>query len=449
LDSVVKHYRGIPTDDVPNIYEASLLHRDGAEIHFEVNTSIVTYQNNPADFVIFRSLEKRRTEQRAQEKMLKYQKLESLGVLAGGISHDFNNLLQGILGNADLALMYEADRALVQTCLKDIKLAAQKASGLALQMLAYSGKGSCDFDVVDVNAQIAKTARVLDNFFSRRALLKYDITSNLPAVRADRSQVSQILVNLVTNAAEAIGDAPGIVTLSTGEVHLSPEHLSEAVLGAEIKPGRYVFIDVTDTGPGIAPEVQDRIFDPFFTTKFTGRGLGLATVFGIVRSHFGAISVSSALHQGATFRVYLPVLADMDRGRTSSVDPPIIESRAQQTILLAEDDPAIRSTAARILERFGYAVVEAADGKSAIDLFSKNRKRIHIVVLDMMMPQMNGKDAFFAIHEMDKNVKTILMSGYAEDEIQKQFTGIAPTGFLQKPFSAKKLINTIRSVLGN
>ncbi len=449
LDIVVKRYRGLDPRDVPTLYEASFLHRDGHEIHFEVNTSLVTYQNKSADFVIFRSMEKRRAERRTIEKVLRYQKLESLGVLAGGISHDFNNLLQGILGNADLALMYETDRALVQTCLKDIKTAAQKASSLALQMLAYSGRGSCDFDAVDVNAQIAVTARILDDCFSRRALLKYDVAPNLPPVRADRSQISQILINLITNAAEAVGDEPGIVTLATGEALLAAEQLAETLLGAELKPGRYVFIDVTDSGHGIAPEVMDRIFDPFFTTKFTGRGLGLATVFGIVRSHFGAISVSSALHQGATFRIYLPAIDDLHRAKPSSTEPPILESRAQQTILIAEDDPAIRSTATRILERFGYAVVEAADGKTAVELFSKNRSRIQVVVLDMMMPQINGKDAFFAIHEINKDVKTILMSGYAEGEIQKQFTDIAPTGFLQKPFSAKKLINTIRGVLAS
>jgi len=437
-------HQGLSRHETPALYEATLVTKSREELTFEVNTNVIAFMGKPADFVIFRSLGERQERMRITERMQQFQKLESLGVLAGGIAHDFNNLLQGILGNADLALLYESDPALVKTCLRDIKTAAMRASELAFQMLAYSGKGAFEIRNINLNDVISDTAELLQVSISKKARLKYDLEENLPDIRADRAQLRQIIVNLVTNAGEAIGNSPGFVSLKTGVETCDRQMLAQTYLDDDLEEGRYACLKVTDTGAGMDDSIRDKIFDPFFTTKFTGRGLGLAAVLGIVRAHLGAIQVTTHPRQGTTFSVYLPI-ADGGEEAVSSPAPYELDTKVP-TVLIVDDESTVRTTASRILERFGYNVILATNGKSAIQIYRQKHRTIDIVLLDMMMPKMDGKETFEALYKIDASVKTILMTGFAEEDVKGRFINPRPLAFLQKPFGAKSLVNILKEI---
>ena len=445
LETVTSFYRALEKNDVPDIYEISILHRDGHAIPVEINTSLIIYDEKPADFVIFRSLKERRDQHKIAHRLQQFQKLESLGVLAGGISHDFNNLLQGILGNADLALMYEKDPEMVRTCLKDIKHAANKASELALKMLAYSGKGSFDIRNIDLNRLIDETIELHDLAIPRITHLSLSLTPNLPPIRGDHSQLAQVIVNLLNNAIEAIGEQPGTITISTELCKCDRAMLSDTFLDEKLPEGTYIELKIEDTGCGIEAGVVDKIFDPFFSTKFTGRGLGLAAVLGIIRAHSGAISVESSFGGGSCFTLYLP-LSEQSQLLVGGSSMPPLENDTSATVLLVDDESTVRTTATRILERFGYSVIVAPDGKSALNIFARAFSQIDIVLLDMMMPKMDGKETFSKLCDIHPNVNVILMSGYQEAEVRGRFGDNKPTGFLQKPFSARKLISLVRKI---
>lgn len=449
LEIVTSFYKTLDDNSVPDIYEISVLHRDGHTVPVEINTSLIMYDEKPADFIIFRSLKERQDRLEITRRLQQFQKLESLGVLAGGISHDFNNLLQGILGNADLALMYEKDAEMVRTCLKDIKNAANKASELALKMLAYSGKGSFDIRDIDLNLLIKETIELHDQVIPRITKLSLSLAPNLPPIRGDSSQLAQVIVNLLNNAIEAIGEHSGTITISTECRTCDRATLSETFLDEKLPEGSYIALTIKDSGCGIEDGVLDKIFDPFFSTKFTGRGLGLAAVLGIIRAHSGAISVESSFENGSRFTIFLP-LAEKSKlliGGSSSMPP--LEKRTNVTVLLVDDESTVRTTATRILERFGYSVIVAADGKSALNIYARVFSQIDVVILDMMMPKMDGKETFSKLCDIHKNVKVILMSGYQEAEVRGRFEENKPTGFLQKPFSARKLISLIRKIQKN
>ncbi len=444
-DKISAVYRALDKDETPPLYETVVLSKNGMEITFEVNTSIINFRGTSAEFVLFRSLEERQQRKRITERIQQFQKLESLGVLAGGIAHDFNNLLQGILGNADLAILYESDAKLVKTCLLDIKMAATRASELAFQMLAYSGKGSFEIRNLSLNEIISETSEMIKVSTSKKTLLKYDLAESIPDIRADRAQLRQVIINLITNAAEAIGDKPGVITLKTGQKHCDRALLSRTYLDDDLEEGPYVFLEVTDTGEGMDESIQSKIFDPFFSTKFTGRGLGLAAVLGIIRAHLGAIQVISHPKQGTTFSVYLPT-SDEESASDSAAPSSGDADSVVPTILVVDDESTVRITASRILERFGYNVLLATNGKTAIRLYRQKHDTIDIVLLDMMMPRMDGKETFEALYQIDNNVKTILMTGYAEDDVKGRFVTPKPRAFLQKPFGARALINKLKEI---
>ena len=375
------------------------------------------------------------------------QKLESLGILAGGIAHDFNNLLTGVLGNASLArLELPPGHAGVRAALDNIEHSAMRAGDLCKQMLAYAGKGRFVVQPLSISGIVRETTELLEVSISKKVRLKLELGEVLPAVMGDATQVRQVLMNLVLNASEAIGDRDGTITIRTDLVHLDNEYIVKMAFSERVNEGDFISIEVSDTGSGMDPETLGRIFDPFFTTKFTGRGLGLAAVLGIVRGHKGAIKVWSEEGKGTTFKLFLPAT-----NRPATPPAPIVNAAAQAKntgrILLVDDEPAVRITASRILRNGGYEVVEAEDGAQAVEIFRAHAKPFTAVLMDLTMPRMDGGEALKAIREIDPTARVLLMSGFNEQDTVSRFAGRGLTGFIPKPFTAEVLLQRLREAL--
>ncbi len=382
---------------------------------------------------------------RLERQMQHAQKLESLGVLAGGIAHDFNNLLTAILGNADLALSEMSPVAPGRDCMLEIAKVARRAADLCRQMLAYSGRGKFVVEAVDLSQMVEQMAHIIEATCSRQAALRWDLAPELPAVDADASQLRQVIMNLVLNASEAIGDQSGLISISTGVLDCDEGYLAGTWLDEDRPAGRYLYVDVADTGCGMDETTKARIFDPFFSTKFTGRGLGLAAVLGIVRGHKGAIKVQSEPQHGTSVRILLPARSGAmpEPPETVRDDP----WRGSGTVLLVDDEEAIRSLGRRILTSLGFEAVLAADGREAVACFREHRDRIDCVILDLTMPYMNGDEAFRELRRIDPEVRVILSSGYQEAEATQCFAGQGLAGFIQKPYQASILADQLRRVL--
>jgi len=386
-------------------------------------------------------------QRKLEQQVMQSQKLESLGVLAGGIAHDFNNLLTSILGNADLALSELSPASPACVYLEDIEKVSRRAADLCRQMLAYSGKGRFVVQPISLNDIVREMGYLLTVSISKKVVIKYNFFPELPSVMADATQVRQVVMNLITNASEAIAEISGVVTLTTGVMDCDDAYLRGAVGYNDLHPaGRYVYLEVADTGCGMDPETLSRIFDPFFTTKFTGRGLGLAAVMGIVRGHKGALRVYSEKGRGTTFKILLPA----HRGPAQTIEA--VESTPREwqghgLVLLADDEESIRSMVRHLLERAGFEVVTAADGREAVELFVQHRDRVRLVVLDMTMPHLDGEACFRELRRIDPNVKVIMTSGYNEQDVISRFVGKGLAGFVQKPYKASDLLPKIRDVL--
>jgi PAS domain S-box-containing protein len=383
-----------------------------------------------------------------QAQLLQSQKLESLGVLAGGIAHDFNNLLVGILGNASLALADLTPDSPLYEAMQGIETAALRAGELTNQMLAYSGKGRFVVEMVDMNALVAEMANLLEASISKKARLELDLDPQLPAVEGDASQLRQVVMNLITNASDALGDEGGSIRLRTQRVPNASEIPLRSRIEEPMAPGPAVLLEVVDTGRGMDEATAQRIFDPFFTTKFTGRGLGLAAALGIVRGHRGAIDVRSGVEAGTSFRILLP--AGEPRTTLPEQVPacaPREAVRAQGTVLVADDEEVVLAMARRILEQAGFEVITARDGREAVDVFRRWGDRIAVVLLDLTMPRLSGEEALRLLRDECPDVPVVLTSGYAESEIATRFEGVPLEGFLQKPFRPAELVDRIRAAL--
>ncbi|NBR86422.1 MAG: PAS domain S-box protein [Proteobacteria bacterium] len=382
---------------------------------------------------------------RFEARLQETQKLESLGVLAGGIAHDFNNLLTSILGNASLARLDLPPHSPANHSLERIETASLRAADLCKQMLAYAGKGRLVVQPVNLTQLVQETAHLLQVSISKRAVLKFDLAPNLPAVLVDASQLRQIVMNLVINASEAIGERSGVIALATGLVRADREYLADSRLAGDLSEGDYVFLEASDTGCGMTPEIQARIFEPFFTTKFTGRGLGLAAVLGIVRGHRGALKVDSVPGKGSTFRLLLPVTHELAQP-TSGPNPLATGWRGHGRILVVDDEETVRTVVARVLENLGFTVTLASDGREAVKIFEAQPDAFTMVVVDLTMPHMDGTEAFARMRRVRPDLRVVLMSGYSEPDATLAFAGKGLAGFLQKPFELIHLHDKVRAV---
>jgi PAS domain S-box-containing protein len=382
------------------------------------------------------------------------QKLESIGVLAGGIAHDFNNLLHVVLGNADIALSRLPVRSPAREPLEEVVRATIRAADLTRQMLAYSGKGAFVVRHLDLSHEVREMATLLRTAITKQASLVWELASDLPPINADATQIRQIVMNLITNASDALQDTGGIITLRTGMV--PREELNDARFGVSVDAddavGRgkepMVFLEVSDTGQGMTPDTLQRIFDPFFSTKFAGRGLGLAAVMGIMRSHQGTIRIRTDPGEGTSFRVLFPAVL----GAAARQEPPSAarsQWRGSGTILVVEDEEEVREVAERILQDFGFDTVTAVDGRDALDVMEREGDRVTAVLLDLSMPRMGGQETFRRLRKSRPELPVIMMSGYTEQVVAPQFTGpgLGLTAFLQKPFLAEDLMDILRQVV--
>ena len=382
------------------------------------------------------------TERKAAEEALRRAaKEESLSVLAGGVAHDFNNLLAAILGHASLALKQLPEASPARRHVEKAARAVERAADLTRQMLAYSGRGHFVVRPTDVNALVRENLPLLEVALPKNVRLEARLEPDLPPVSADVGQIQQVLMNLVINGAEAIGERGGAVTVATGmkAVAASDESLWRAS-GQPLAPGRYVLLEVRDDGPGMDAETVDRIFEPFFTTKFTGRGLGLAAVLGVVRGHRSALSVESEPGRGTVFRILFAPSA-----RVSGIDTPAVAKPSQRglTLLLIDDEEVVRDMVGEVLEQEGVSVLRAEDGARGVELFSDQREAIDLVLLDLSMPGLSGEETFRRLREIDPGVPVLLSSGYDHDEARGRFGEGAPAGFIQKPYRPEQLMAEI------
>jgi two-component system cell cycle sensor histidine kinase/response regulator CckA len=398
----------------------------------EVIGAVVVFRDITAE----RTLEDERVglERRIQET----QKLESLGMLAGGVAHDFNNLLVAILGNASLALMDLPAESSARGPLEQIELASRRAADLAQAMLAYSGRGRFVITSLDLNALVAETAHLIAAAIPKGVGIQYDLASELPAIEGDATQIRQLVMNLVVNAGEAIGDGGGAIQIRTRPVDADAAYLSATFVDDQLPSGRYVLVEVSDNGPGMDEATRTKLFQPFFSTKFSGRGLGLAAVLGIVRGHGGAIHVYTEVGTGTTFKILFPVSpnAVTAGGPAVVASPPV---PASGTVLVIDDDNGVRSVAGAILARAGMTVALASDGDEGVSRFREANGSIDLVFLDLTMPKLGGFETFEQIRALDTDVPIVLMSGYTEQEASARFVGRGLAGFLQKPFTTQEL----------
>jgi len=386
------------------------------------------------------------------------QKLESLGILAGGIAHDFNNILVAILGNADLALADLPEDGRPYHRIKEIEKASQRAAELTGQMLAYSGKGEFVIGPIHMGELVKEMVYMLEVSMSKKIIMEYQLAENLPTFEGDVSQIRQVILNLVVNASEAIGDTEGVISVKTGFGRYANDELKVGNLatpssGQEKLPaGEYVFLEVIDTGCGMDVPTQKKIFDPFFTTKFTGRGLGLAAVLGVIRGHRGVLKVDSALGRGASFKVMFPA---KDTSQERKVPSPVSAEDTEEkntwkidhTVLIIDDEEAVRLVSKKMLERRDFKVLLAADGIEGVKIFQENIDAIDIVLLDLTMPGLNGEQVFLRMRELKADIKVVLSSGYNEQDAMKHFAGKGLAGFVQKPYKSAELIEKLRQAL--
>jgi PAS domain S-box-containing protein len=434
----------------PQVFQAHGAHDDDVR-QLEVTAAAMSSQfGEPGALVLFKDvtqvMEQEAERQRIETQMQRAQKLESLGVLAGGIAHDFNNLLVSIVGNADLALLLASAGSPIQQALIKIKMAGGRASELTQQLLAYSGKREALIEAVDLNPLVSELKNLLEVSISNYVSLDMMLSVDLPFIRGDLSQISQVVMNLITNASEAIGERRGRITIATGTTVLTSEECAELNTTWNVSEGDYVFIDVSDTGCGMDASTRQQIFEPFFTTKLTGRGLGLAAVAGIIRSHRGALEVQSELGVGTTFRILLPAAsgARLD-GPSPDTLHPDVEGLGEGTILVVDDEPEVRAVLEDMLETLGCEVETAGDGAEAIELFSASPDSFSAVILDMAMPTMGGAETLQALRAVRSDIPVIICTGYDQDQA---FQENGPSAFLQKPFKRATLMNTLEEVLG-
>lgn len=382
---------------------------------------------------------------RLERQIHRAQRLESIDKLTGGITHGFNNLLVGILGGAELALREMAVEAPGRMDVERIRSAATEAAELTRQMSAYSGTAPTAAEKLDLSRLVLEASHLLEASVSQRARLRFDLADNLHPVIADAAQVRQAVINLVTNAGEAIAGGEGVVTVRTGHTDISVEQVADLEVAEEISPGQFAMVEVLDTGVGMDAPTRARIFDPFFTTKVGGRGLGLAAAIGVVRAHCGAVDVMSEPTRGSRFRLLFPIAESVHPTAARRLTP-AFEAPAG-TVLVVDDDATVRAVASEMLGRTGFRVLLAEHGAEAVDVYRAQGGAIRLVLMDMTMPIMSGQEAFRAIRQLDPEATILLSSGYDEKEAVSGYFAEGLAGFIQKPYRYQTLLESVQHAL--
>jgi PAS domain S-box-containing protein len=453
-DVYYRHRKQLLETQAPQTAELRIVRKDGPPIWVQLDATLAQTSDDKrlcrttiSDITNLKRAEEQRSEER---RLLQTQKLESLGVLAGGVAHDFNNLLAAILGQADLARQEVSPLSPARERIQRIIEASQRASDLCLQMLAYAGKSHTVLERVDLRALVAEMTDLLKACINKKAILNLKFEQETLPIKADASQIRQVVMNLIINASEAIGDRDGVITISTGVRESDQPYLQDSCLENDLPRGLYTYLEVSDTGCGIDQETKKRIFEPFFTTKFTGRGLGLAAVLGIVRTHGGTLKLGSEPGKGTTFSVLFPALPpNLEEETETRTEARAASWRGRGTLLFVDDEEIVRAVAREILEGLGFSVLTAADGREALDLYRERGEEISVVVLDTTMPRMDGEETFRELRRLNPGLPVILSSGYAGQDVVSRFKDMAPNAFIQKPYTIDHLQATLARVMSN
>jgi PAS domain S-box-containing protein len=432
-----------------------LRRRDGSWVWMEATgIRYVRPDGRPCTIGVARDITARiegeQTRAALEARLQRSQKLESLGVLAGGIAHDFNNLLTPVVGAVDLLTADLPPDSPLRRHVETIRAAADHARVLTDQMLAFAGESALEYQTVDLDEVVARMTRLLETMIARNATLVLRPGADVPPICADAGQIGQVVVNLVTNACEALPPSGGRVEIRTGAIEADRELLDRCHLGESLEVGRYALLEVEDDGPGIEAQALDRILDPFFSTKFTGRGLGLAVVLGIVRRHDGCLRIESRVGTGTLFQVLLPVASEAPASLAREpVTAPKPAPLCQGELLVVDDDAGARELTLILLQRAGFEVREAPSGKHALELFARHRDTIAGVILDGTMPEMSGAKVFDAMRAIDPDVRVLLISGYTRERDANALFERGLVGFLHKPFDADQLLAEVRRMLAS
>jgi len=439
-------------------HEVTNVQKDGSLRFYELREAAVTLPDGSMSILAVSNdvTDRKRAEQAKLEmerQLLHAQKMDSLGALAGGIAHDFNNLLAVIMSNVEIAISDVPRTSPVQNYLTNALLAGKRAAELTRQMLAYSGRGRFITTQIDISKLVRGLSDLLKVSISKSVRLEFNLASNLPVIEVDAAQIQQVLMNLVTNASEAIADKPGIVTISTSVRECDASYLAETRTSNKLRPGRYVILEVSDTGCGMDETVRAKLFDPFFTTKFVGRGLGMSAVLGIVQGHNGAIMVSSKPKKGTVISVVLPALRKV--AETAPPNEPLpFEPNSQinrplaGTVLIVDDENHVRSLMEMLLTRMGLRVLNASDGQEAVELFREHATEISFVLMDLTMPRMDGHAALVEIRKIRPEAKVVLTSGYDSEQIIGRYGEQGFDAFLQKPCDLETFKKVVRQMCG-
>jgi len=381
---------------------------------------------------------------RTQEEALARQKLESVGVLAGGIAHDFNNLLGGILASTELALTECAEGSAVEEELQRIKTTSIRGSEIVRELMIYGGTESPTLELVDISTLVNEMLQLLKVSISKRTILKIELDQDLPPIKANPAQMRQVVMNLVTNASEAIGERSGEIRVTSNKVKVGPD--TPAPAGVALAEGNYLRLEVFDTGCGMTPEVQARIFDPFFSTKRAGRGLGLAALQGTIRSHGGTISVESAPGQGSRFEILLPCF---DQATQWTREIPVTASAKDPgtfagSVLVVEDEETLRLAVSKMLRNAGFSVIEAGDGITGANLFRANQRTIDVVLLDLNLPGMSGREVLEELRRIQPRVSVILTTAFSQASALSSIAEQHLCAYIRKPYEFSELMRLLR-----
>ncbi|MBN1878653.1 PAS domain S-box protein [bacterium] len=426
---------------------APFITRNGELIDMETHITPGQWNGLPAFFAVSRDITERirsdalRT--KLERQLQQSQKLESLGIMAGGVAHDFNNILMAMLGYTELGLNKLPESSAVHQHLLQLQKNIHRASDLTRQMLAYAGKASFIMEPIDLPRLVMELSDLIKASISRQIKVIYEFSPDLPPIKGDPNQIQHVVMNLLINASEAIGDQSGVIRIAASMITLNDDGDSLHLWPTIISPGNYLLMTIADTGCGMNSETLSRVFEPFFTTKFTGRGLGLASVQGIVLGHKGTIRVSSTLGKGTVFEMLLPV-AEFYNKETNNLQEQTIRSwHGDGTVLLAEDEDDLRDIGSEMLETMGLRVYPAKDGQEAIDIFIGNHSEIDLVLLDLTMPVKSGAEVLQLIRQKQPKCKVVLTSGFSKEDVIVRFKDRDINGFLSKPYSFEELKKTV------
>jgi PAS domain S-box-containing protein len=429
-------------------YEVCLRHKDGSRVWAEVNSQYYFDDRGEIAGVEgnVRNINERKKARQESDELIgqlqQAQKMESIGVLAGGIAHDFNNLLVAIMGNAELAMLDASEKGETRHYLEQIFKASCRGADLVGQMLAYSGQGRFAMGEQDLNTLIQDISELLASVIGKQVQLDQMLMQDLPKVYGDKNQLTQLIMNLMTNASESLQGRPGSICLSTGIRAMCREDFSSMYMPSDLADGDYVFVEVKDSGCGMDDETLARIFDPFFTTKESGSGLGLAALLGIVRGHHGTLAVNSQPGEGSCFTIYFPALTATGPG-IAALPGDVATASPRGTVLVVDDEEAVLEVSARMLESDGIRVLTACDGEQGVEMFRRHARDIAVVLLDLTMPVMSGEQAFHAIRAIRDDIPVLLSSGFSETEAVSRLSEYGLAGFVRKPYTRDTFLGEI------